>query len=83
MALVTTSYNRADPVVPDDAVNQPGEKLMQALYVGTGGDVSLVFGAAAAQLFKNVASGSVLLVSPKRVNNTGTTATDLLALFVI
>lgn len=54
----------------------------RALFIGTGGDVSLV---AAADdqvvLFKNLPDGSTLDVAAKVVRTTGTTAADIVALY--
>jgi hypothetical protein len=53
----------------------------KALYVGTGGDLVAVFGDDSTVTFKNVASGALLPIRPKRVNATGTTAADIVALY--
>ena len=57
----------------------------RALYVGVGGDVAAVSrdltGAETAVVFKNVPSGTILPVRCRRVNSTGTTATDIVALY--
>jgi len=56
----------------------------RALFVGVGGDVSLVPVASAADtgvVFKNVVSGTILPIQSRRVNSTGTTATDIVALY--
>lgn len=58
-------------------------KKTRGLYVGTGGDVVVVpaFNSTAPVTFKNVPSGTVLPVVAQRVNATGTTATDIVALY--
>jgi len=70
----------AAPVTPsndDDLTN--GE--CRALYVGTGGAVSLDVGNSTAVIFAGVASGTVLPVRAKRVRSTGTDASDIVALY--
>lgn len=55
--------------------------IPKALYVGTGGTVTLRGMAGAADVvFRNVASGQVLDVRARFVRATGTTATDIVAL---
>ncbi|AOY93869.1 hypothetical protein BKK79_00055 [Cupriavidus sp. USMAA2-4] len=51
-----------------------------SIRVGTGGDVVAVCGDGTAVLFKNCFSGEVLPIRALRVNATGTTAMDLVAL---
>ena len=64
-------------VNPSDSVNF---SECRALYVGTGGDVSVVCGGSTV-VFANAQSGSVLPVEVTRVNATGTTASNLVALY--
>ena len=53
----------------------------EAFYIGVGGDVSLDCVTSGANVvFKNVASGQLLPVRATVVNQTGTTATDIVAL---
>lgn len=53
-----------------------------ALFVGTGGNVSVKANASAtAVVFKNVPSGAILPISAWIVMATGTTATDIVAIF--
>ena len=56
----------------------------KGIYVGSGGDVALVAvdapAGAAATVFRNLPSGSLLPVRARRVLATGTTAADMLAL---
>lgn len=54
---------------------------VRSLYVGTGGNVVVVFPDNTTATFTNVPSGTVLPVQAKRVNATSTTATDILALY--
>ena len=52
------------------------------LYVGVTGDVTAVpSGGGAAVLFKAVPAGAILPISVIRVNATGTTASQIVALF--
>lgn len=53
----------------------------RAIYVGTAGDVAMVNARGTAVTFKAVLAGTVLPVQTTRVNATGTTATDIVALF--
>lgn len=67
-------------VTASDTVDIPGGPA-RALYVGTGGDVSVhPVGSSTAVVFKNVGGGTVLPVVAKRVASTATTATDIVAL---
>lgn len=58
----------------------------RGLYIGVGGNVSVVpkggaSGAGAGVVFLNAPSGGILPVRGIRVNTTGTTATNLVALY--
>ena len=73
-------YDSAVAVTPDDASDITGAPY-KALYVGVGGDVALdLNNSGEAIVFKNLASGQVLPVVFDRVDNTNTTATNLIAL---
>lgn len=66
-------------VTPSDGTELP--TIPKALFVGTGGNVTLRgVGATADVVFKNVASGQVLDVRAQFVRATGTTAADIVAL---
>lgn len=65
-------------VVKSDSENFT--QAARALYVGTGGDVVLVTKGGSTLTFKNVGNGQVLDVRATRVNATGTTAADIVAL---
>ena len=72
----------AKAVTTSDTVDLPlGE--CRALYVGTGGDVTLQVSGNPREdvLFSNVPSGFVLPVEAIRVKATGTTATGIVALY--
>lgn len=54
----------------------------RAIYVGTGGNVVVVFAdTGSAVTFTNVPSGAILPVAAKRVNSTSTTASNMVALY--
>ena len=67
-------------VTPHDTNALPD--IPKALYVGTGGDVAMrgVRGSAD-QIWRNVASGTVLPFRAQYVRATGTTAAGILALY--
>jgi hypothetical protein len=72
---------RVRAVTPSDSQDLPLDGC-RGLYVGGGGDVRLIAaGDAAAVTFANVADGSVLPVQAARVLSTGTTATNIVALY--
>lgn len=67
-------------ITPSDTVNL--ETGTRGIYVGGGGDITAVMeGSANAVLFVDVPGGAVLPIEASRVNATGTTATDLVALW--
>jgi hypothetical protein len=62
----------------------PGTALLsesQALYVGTGGDAVITLASGERVTFKNLVSGSVYPLSVMQIDTSGTTATDLIALY--
>lgn len=78
-----TSASSAVAVTPHNTneVAQNGT-FSRALFVGVGGDVMLRLADDTGDVtFKNVQSGQVLDVQAKLVKATGTTATDIVALF--
>lgn len=64
-------------VTPSDTVSF---SECRALYVGTGGDLSVVC-AGVTVVFANAQTGTILPVEVTRVNATGTTATNIIALY--
>lgn len=52
-----------------------------AVYVGTGGTVTVLLADATTVQFTNVANGTILPIRLVRVNSTGTSASDFVALF--
>jgi hypothetical protein len=84
--FATTSPGLAGPashafaVTPNDAIDLA--VVTRGLYVGTGGDLSLVLkGDGNPVSFVGVAGGSVLPLRIVRVRATGTTAADIVGLF--
>lgn len=77
---VSSPATRAVAVVPDDA--NPLADIPKALFVGGGGTV-VVRGSGGGDdvAFRNVADGSVLPFRARFVRATGTSATDILALY--
>jgi hypothetical protein len=68
-----------EDVTPSDTV---GTSIpFRALWVGTTGNVVVVWGNDTTSTFLNVPSGSILPAGGKRVNATGTTAASIVALF--
>lgn len=51
--------------------------VARGLYIGTGGDVSVEFVGGGSFTFKNVPDGTQIPAWVKRVNATGTTASDI------
>ena len=77
---VSAPATRALAVVPHDS--NALTDIPKALYIGTGGDITMRgLNGSADQLWKNVAAGAVLPFRAQYVRATGTTATDLLALY--
>lgn len=76
---VSAPATRAVAVTPDDAAALAD--LPKALYVGGGGDVTMRGAGAADQVWTNVPSGTVLPFRARYIRATGTTATDILALY--
>lgn len=65
-------------VVPHDSTNFTTP--FRALHIGTGGDVSVVSPAGNAVTYRNLPNGARLDAMGVRVNSTGTTATDIVAM---
>lgn len=81
-------YNGYKAVVPSDfipvALQDGARKIASALFVGTGGDVALVGkDGAAPVVFKNVPSGTILNTQAVYVKRTGTTASDIVAFYLV
>ena len=77
---VSAPARRAVAVVPHDTA--PLAEVPKALFVGTGGSIAMRgAGGGADAVWKNVADGTVLPFRPEFVRATGTTASDILALY--
>lgn len=67
-------------ITPHDS--NPLSTIPKALFVGTGGTITMRgANGAADHIWKNVANGTVLPFRAQYVRATGTTATDMLALY--
>jgi len=67
--------NEGGAVTPSDTVDLP--VLTRGIYVGGAGDVVVVFKNDATATFTAVPAGTLLPVAARRINSTGTTATNL------
>lgn len=77
---VSAPATRAVAVAPHDS--NALTDIPKALFIGTGGNITMRgVNGAADQLWKNVPSGSVLPFRAQYVRATGTSASDLLALY--
>jgi len=78
---------RAEAVTPSDSTDIPnpastdGPQLGCALFVGTGGHIVVQMAGGGTATFNNIANGQFLPIQVVRVLATGTTATNILALF--
>ncbi len=75
--LESPGYNAAT-IIPSDASDLP--TASRAIYVGTSGDLNVTLVGGATVTFKNVPAG-VLPLRVSRVLATGTSATDLVAVW--
>lgn len=66
-------------VAPSDTVNF-ADGTCRALYVGTTGNITAVMANGTVQLFSNVPVG-ILPIQVSRINNTATTASNIVALY--
>lgn len=69
----------AVPVTPDD--DDELEYVTRAIYVGDGGDLAVVLQDSGTVTFANVPTGTTLPIRVKKVLNTGTVATAIIALW--
>ncbi len=69
----------AGAVTASDSANL--SSISRAIYVGSSGDVAAVMPDDAVVTFVAVQAGSILPVRIKRVNATGTTAANIIALY--
>ena len=75
----TSTAQDHSSVTPDDGdqIDPP----FRALYVGTAGDVVITSLSGVDATYKNVAAGRILPVAGVKVKDTGTTATDIVAMY--
>lgn len=75
------SYGRAVAVTPHDSNNLAA--VSKALYIGgaAAGDLAVVMEDGSTVTFDAVPVGTLLKIRVQRVNNTDTTATNILALY--
>jgi hypothetical protein len=79
---VDTSAQGAIPVTPSDTVNitfPSGVTFSKGVYVGTSGDLSVVMADGTTATYK--AATGLLPLAVVRVNATGTTAGDIVAVY--
>lgn len=84
--MARTTPTSTYPMFPEDAgavVLSDSTDLPQysVVYVGTGGNVKVTTAQGSAVTFSNCVAGTVLPVRVRRVWSTGTTASNLLAIF--
>lgn len=70
----------AAAITPSDTKDLPKSPCV-AIFVGTTGNVAIITATGNTVTFKNLPSGQPLDVAATRVLATGTTATDLVALY--
>ena len=79
-------HNASDPardakvVTPDNAVNLP-DGVCSSLWIGSVGHVKVTTRKGTDVTFSNVASGTLLRIQAQRVWATGTTASNIVALY--
>jgi len=76
---VTQQAIRAVAISPSNSVDLTVSGAV--VFIGVGGDVEVTTVSGDTAVFKNLASGSILPVQVRRVWATGTTATDMVALY--
>jgi hypothetical protein len=90
MAELNTTHGSASwrAITPSDATEfapretaDGGVSRPRALWIGVGGNLAISDAAGRSATFKNVGSGTLLPVQPSKVLATGTTATDIVALY--
>ena len=76
----TDPVRTAVAVTPSDSADIRSGQLTRGIYVGGPGNISVVMDNGTV-VFTGVAAGTVYPIRVSRVNATGTTATNILALF--
>jgi hypothetical protein len=80
LSTSTHSSGAVRAITPNDSTDLP-LNVCRGIYIGVGGDVSIVDLGGVTVVFVGTAAGSVLPVQTARVNATATTATSLVALY--
>ena len=82
MGIQTSTHASAAcrTITPNDSTDLP-LSVCRAIYVGAGGNISIVDLSGTTVVFTAVLAGSILPVQTARVNATSTTATALIALY--
>jgi hypothetical protein len=80
MTDTSPSMNFAAVVVSDDPADNFARRP-RSIYVGNGGTIQAVSGDGSVVEFLNIPDGVRLDIRPLRINDTDTTATDMVALF--
>lgn len=75
---LTAPADHAFAITPHDGADL--DEVTRALYVGSGGNLAIVFAGGSEASLLNVQSGTVLPLRCRRIKATGTTATDLVGL---
>lgn len=88
MSATNISYNEAQAITVSNTVNltefDAQQRLTDAIYVGSNaGNMSVVMQDDTVIVFKLIPVGTIVPVRCKRVNATGTTSTDMVALYLI
>jgi hypothetical protein len=78
-ADATVSARRASTVVPSNTVVY--EQPTRGVYVGTAGNIAVDMVSGGTVTFFNVLAGTLLPIQVDRIYATGTTATNLVALY--
>jgi hypothetical protein len=78
MSILSEPASGALAVTPSDSTDFT--RRVRGLYVGGAGDISAVFSDGSTATLAGVPAGSVLPAYIRRVNSTGTTATNIVAL---
>jgi trimeric autotransporter adhesin len=78
------AYNLFEPITPHDSadINVDGE-LTDAILVGGAGDIAAVMSNKQVVVLKGLPAGAWVPVACRRINATGTTATNLVALYQV
>lgn len=84
--MTLAPFNRCLAISPDDTADLASytatKRLTNAVYVGVAGDVVAVFADNTTQTF-TVSASTFLPLAVRRINATNTTATSLVACYVV